>query len=45
MAKIMSVRAPDDVREALKEIAAAQGYTRNALILQILREWLERRGA
>lgn len=45
MGNIMTVRAPDDVREALKEIAAAQGYTRNALILQILREWLESRRA
>lgn len=45
MEKIMTVRAPDDIREGLREIAAAQGYTRNALILQILREWLERRKA
>lgn len=39
---IMTVRAPDKLRDALKEKAEEQGQTRNALILQILWEWVEK---
>mgnify|MGYP005792322029 CR=1 FL=1 len=41
MAKVMTIRAPDDVQKTLKKQALKLGYTRNALILQILREWME----
>ena len=39
MASIMTVRAPDELQKLLKEAARKQGFTRNALILQILRDW------
>lgn len=41
MASIMTVRAPDDLQEILKEQAKKLGYPRNALILQILRDWVK----
>lgn len=41
MATIMTVRAPDGLQEKLKHIAQKQGLTRNALILQILWEWVQ----
>lgn len=37
----MTVRASDELQKILKEAAKAQGFTRNALILQILWEWVE----
>lgn len=40
---IMTVRAPDKLQEALKKKAEEQGQTRNALILQILWEWMEKK--
>lgn len=43
MANIMTVRATDELRENLKDQARERGLTRNALILQILWEWLEER--
>ncbi len=36
---IMTVRAPEELQEMLKESAKEQGITRNALILQILWKW------
>lgn len=45
MADIMTVRAPDNLQTILKELATEQGLTRNALILQILWEWVERKRA
>lgn len=36
----MSVRAPDELQEKLKLYAEKEGYTRNALILQILWAWV-----
>lgn len=39
---IMTVRAPDDLQNKLKMFAGKQGLTRNALILQILWEWVKR---
>lgn len=39
---IMSVRAPDLLQIRLKEQAEKQGLTRNALILQILWDWVEK---
>ena len=41
MASIMTVRAPDDLQEILKEQAKKLGYPRNALILQILQAWVK----
>ncbi len=43
MANIMTVRATDELRENLKDQARERGLTRNALILQILWEWVENR--
>lgn len=45
MANIMTVRATDELRENLKDQARERGLTRNALILQILWEWVERKEA
>lgn len=42
MASIMTVRAPDKLQCELKKIAQEQGFTRNALILQILQEWINK---
>lgn len=42
MANIMSVRAPDTLQAKLKALADKQGLTRNALILQILWEWVRK---
>lgn len=39
---IMTIRAPDELQEELKERAKAIGLTRNALVVQILWEWLEK---
>lgn len=41
MASIMTVRAPKELQELLKQMAAQRGFTRNALILQILQAWVE----
>lgn len=41
MATIMTIRAPDDLQKVLKEQAQKLGYTRNALVLQILRDWMK----
>lgn len=41
MASIMTVRAPEEMQDKLKQIAVKRGFTRNALILQILQKWLE----
>lgn len=42
LSSIMTVRAPDKLQRELKKIAEEQGFTRNALILQILREWVNK---
>jgi len=39
---IMTVRAPDKLQNILKEKASEQGLTRNALILQILWDYIEK---
>ena len=36
----MSVRAPNELQEKLRIHAEKQGFTRNALILQILWAWV-----
>lgn len=41
MAKIMTVRPPDNLREKLRDTARERGYTLNQLILQILWEWVK----
>ncbi len=38
--KIMTIRAPDTLREEMGVMARQMGLTRNALILQILWEWV-----
>ncbi|WP_455649081.1 hypothetical protein [Enterocloster citroniae] len=40
MENIMTVRANDELQNKLKKLAEKQGYTRNALILQILWAWV-----
>ena len=45
MASIMTVRAPDELQQLLKEHAKKLGYPRNALIIQILREWVNQQKA
>ena len=42
MERIMTVRVPDDLQKALSKKAKKLGYPRNALVLQILRDWLEK---
>lgn len=42
MAKIMTVRAPDDLQNELKNQAKKLGYPRNALVLQILQDWVKK---
>lgn len=39
--KIMSVRAPDSLKNKLSQHAKKHGLTRNALILQILWSYVE----
>lgn len=41
MQSIMSVRAPDELQGLLKKCARKKGITRNALILQILWDWVK----
>ena len=43
MAKIMTVRPPESMHQKLKEQAKRWGIPLNALVLQILREWIERK--
>lgn len=40
----MTVRAPENLQKKLSEIAKKQGLTRNALILHILWDWMEKEG-
>ena len=42
MTAIMTVRAPEDMQRKLSEKAQSVGLTRNALVLQILQEWLKK---
>ena len=39
MAKIMTVRPPEELHKILKRIAKQKGYTVNQLVLQILWSW------
>lgn len=41
MSSIMTVRATDNLQKILKEKAKLRGLTRNALILQILWNWVK----
>lgn len=43
MTSIMTVRAPDELQRILSEEAKRLGYPRNALILQILQDWIKNR--
>lgn len=42
MANIMTVMAPENLQSQLKDRAQRQGLTRNALILQILWDWIKK---
>lgn len=42
MVNQMTVRAPEDLQEELKIRAGKQGLTRNALILNILWDWVKK---
>lgn len=44
MAKIMTVRPTDELKNKLQSEAAERGLTLNALIIQILWEWLKKYG-
>ena len=37
------IRAPEELKQALKEKSMKMGITLNALILQILWEWIEKK--
>lgn len=39
--RVMTVRVPDTLQSVLMDYANEQGLTRNALILQILWNWIE----
>lgn len=39
MAKVMTIRPPDNLRDALKRIAQEKGYTINQLVITILWDW------
>ena len=41
MAKIMSIRPPEELRQKLKECAKRKGVTLNHLAIDIFWEWLE----
>lgn len=41
MAKVMTIRPTDEMREQIKDKARKRGYTVNQLVLQILWNWLE----
>lgn len=45
MSDIMTIRAPSHMQDDLKQIASEWGVTRNALVLQILRDWLKNNAA
>ena len=42
MAKIMTTRPPEELHKQLKYRANKKGLTLNALVIQILWEWIER---
>ena len=41
MARLMSVRVPDETQEKLKRIARQMGLTRNGLVQVIFSTWLK----
>lgn len=41
MARIMTVRPPEELHNILKESAKQKGYTVNQLVLQILWAWVK----
>lgn len=42
MAKIMTIRPPEELHQKLKETAQKGGYTMNGFVLQILWDWSDR---
>ncbi len=45
MYKIMTVRVPEELQRQLSDIARAKGFTRNALMLVILDDWMNSRAS
>lgn len=41
MAKVMTIRPPEELHEQMKCMAKKRGYTLNQLVLQILWNWIE----
>jgi len=41
MANVMTIRPPENLRASLKKAANKRGLTVNALVLQILWDWLK----
>jgi len=44
MAKIMTIRPTDELKEKLSKIAKSRGQTLNALVLSILWDYVKREG-
>lgn len=42
MAKIMTIRPPDELKDLISQSAKYRGYTINQMVLQILWEWLDK---
>lgn len=42
MGKIISVRGPDNLKEKLDQLSKKRGFTRNALILKALWEYVDK---
>lgn len=36
------IRSPDDLKQTLRQAAKSRGFTLNALLLQILRDWVKK---
>lgn len=42
MGKMMQVRGPDELKNQLNHLARKQGFSRNALMLKVLWEYVEK---
>ena len=43
MAKILTIRPPEELQEGIKRMAREQGFTVNSLVIQILWNWIKLR--
>ncbi len=41
MSKVMTIRPPENLQQAIKAAATEKGYTVNQLVLQILWAWVK----